>query len=115
MNSVDKLIKLILDNKNRFSLVEMPIKALNLAFIWWDKYPFNYHKNKRSSKSLFKIHKVDTSKPIILLKSDDRLFVLDGMHRLKKLRDIEKKDYVKAYLVPVEEVFSLLTFIDKKE
>lgn len=107
------IINFVLENKDKFLLKEVSIKDLYLGFIWWDKYPFNFHKVKPTSKSPNRVVEVNTKIPIILLKNKDRLFVLDGMHRLKKIRDIENKKSVMAYIVPIEEVSSFLPYISK--
>lgn len=107
------LINFVLENKHKFLLKEVSIKDLYLGFIWWDKYPFNYKKVNPASKSPQRVLKVDTEIPIILLKDKNKLFVLDGMHRLKKIRDIENKKTVMAYIVPIEEVSPFLPYISK--
>ena len=98
--SVNKVIEFAEQNKDKYYKANFPIKELEHNLEWWDK------QNKANPESsTARMMKADTSFPLLVIKNNSYgLSVADGLNRLKKAKDIEKKTTVNIYLVPEEDI-----------
>jgi hypothetical protein len=98
--SVEAVVAFAEANKNKYLRRNFPISELKHELKWWDD------QNKENpAKSTERMMKADTSFPLLVIKNDSYgLSVADGLNRLKKAIDIEKKDAVDVYIVPEEDI-----------
>ena len=98
--SVDAVVKFAEKNKKLYLKKDFPISKLKKELKWWDKQ--NKEDPEKSNKRMMK---ADTSYPLLVIKSEGYgLSVADGLNRLKKAMDIEKRETVDIYLVPEEDI-----------
>ena len=94
--SVDAVVKFAEENKAKYFKKDFPISKLEHNLIWWDKQ--NKEDPKKSNERMMNS---DTSFPLLVIKNESYgLSVADGLNRLKKAKDIEKKKEIDVYLVP---------------
>lgn len=98
--SVEKVVKFAEENKDKYLQKSFPISKLEHDLIWWDK------QNKADKESSDKrMMAADTSYPLLVIKNKQgKLSVSDGLNRLKKAKDIEKKQQLDVYIVPEEDI-----------
>ncbi len=91
----DYMVKDVYDwAKKNTKPVTLPIKDTD-ALEWWDK---QYDMDNKAHKK--RMMDADTSYPILGIKlKDGTISVADGLNRVKKAHDIEKKKSIKAYVI----------------
>lgn len=98
--SVEAVVKFAEKNKDKYFQKDFPISKLEKELKWWDK-----QNEADKEKSDARMRKADTSFPLLVIKNASYgLSVSDGLNRLKKARDIEKKDKIDVYIVPEEDI-----------
>ena len=97
--SVPKVVNFAEKNKGKYFKKDFPISKLEHNLIWWDKQ--NQEDPVNSNKRMMN---ADTRFPLLVIKHKNDLSVGDGLNRLKKARDIEKKKTIDIYLVPEEDM-----------
>ena len=97
--SVPKVVSFAEKNKEKYFKKDFPISKLEHNLEWWDK-----QNEKDPVNSNERMMKADTSFPLLVIKHKNNLSVGDGLNRLKKARDIEKKKTIDIYLVPEEDM-----------
>lgn len=97
--SVPKVVSFAEKNKEKYFKKDFPISKLEHNLKWWDKQ--NEEDPDNSNKRMMK---ADTSFPLLVIKHKNDLSVGDGLNRLKKAKDIEKKKTIDIYLVPEEDM-----------
>ena len=98
--SVEAVVKFAEKNKDKYFQKDFPISKLEKELKWWDK------QNKANpEESNARMMKADTSFPLLVIKNNSYgLSVSDGLNRLKKAKDVEKKKVIDVYIVPEEEI-----------
>ena len=98
--SVEAVVKFAEKNKNKYFKKDFPISKLKHELKWWDE------QNKDDpKKSNARMMKADTSYPLLVIKNDSYgLSVADGLNRLKKAIDVEKKKTIDVYIVPEKDI-----------
>ncbi len=97
--SVPIVVKFAEKNKEKYFIKDFPISELEHNLEWWDK------QNKEDpDKSNKRMMNADTRYPLLVIKHKNNLSVGDGLNRLKKTRDVEKKKTIDIYLVPEEDM-----------
>ena len=73
-------------------LRNLPISLIKHDLSWWQG-------DEERMKN------ADTSYPLLVFRMPDgKLTVADGLNRMKKVIDIEKKNFIKAYIIPFNEL-----------
>ena len=98
--SVEKVVKFAEDNKDKYFQKDFPISKLEDELHWWDE-----QNRMNPEESNARMMKADTSYPLLVIKNDSYgLSVSDGLNRLKKAKDVEKKEVIDVYIVPEEDI-----------
>jgi len=98
--SVEAVVKFAEKNKEKYFKKDFPISKLKHELKWWDQ------QNKDNpQQSNARMMRADTSYPLLVIKNDSYgLSVADGLNRLKKAIDIEKKKVINVYIVPEQDI-----------
>ena len=98
--SVEKVVKFAEENKDKYFQKDFPISKLEKELLWWDE-----QNRMNPEESNARMMKADTSYPLLVIKNDSYgLSVSDGLNRLKKAKDVEKKEVIDVYIVPEEDI-----------
>ena len=98
--SVSAVVKFAEKNKDKYFQKDFPISKLEKELKWW-----NQQNEADPEKSNARMMKADTSFPLLVIKNSSYgLSVSDGLNRLKKAKDIEKKKSIDVYIVPEEDI-----------
>lgn len=98
--SVPAVVKFAEKNKDKYFQKDFPISKLEKELKWW-----NQQNEADPEKSNARMMKADTSFPLLVIKNNSYgLSVSDGLNRLKKAKDIEKKKSIDVYIVPEEDI-----------
>ena len=97
--SVPKVVSFAEKNKEKYFKKDFPISKLKHNLKWWNKQ--NKEDPVNSNKRMMN---ADTSFPLLVIKHKNNLSVGDGLNRLKKAIDVEKKKTIDIYLVPEEDM-----------
>ncbi len=81
-----------LAKKMGIKVTNIPISKLERELIWWEQ-----DKEGQSHQHMLT---VDTKYPILVTNDNGHLSVADGLNRLKKVKDIEHRDSIPAYILP---------------
>jgi hypothetical protein len=96
--SVEKIIAFAKTNPRYFHK-DFPLSKIKHDLSWWQG-------NKE------RMMNADTSYPLLVIQNDDgHLSVADGLNRMKKAVDVEKKNAIDVYLVPKKDI---MQFAEKK-
>jgi hypothetical protein len=88
-----------IDCKNIYTLA----KVKNIKPVEVDIDSFQHKEISSINQNHIRYIQADTSKPIILVSFDNKLRMIDGRHRLKKII-ANNKTSIPAYIVPIEDV-----------
>ena len=91
---VEDVLEYVQENHERYFRGDFPISELVHNLRWWQG---------DESRAL----RADTRYPLLVLIEDGGLSVCDGLNRLWKIVNVEKKDLTDIYLVPKEDIESL--------
>lgn len=98
--SVEAVVKFAEKNKEKYFKKDFPIAKLKHELKWW-----NQQNKKDPDASNKRMMKADTSFPLLVIKNKEYgLSVSDGLNRLKKAKDIEKRKTIDVYIVPEEDL-----------
>lgn len=98
--SVPKVVEFVEKNKSKYLKKDFPLSKLKHELKWWNK-----QNEEDPDASNARMMKADTSFPLLVIKNKSYgLSVADGLNRLKKATDVEKRDTIDVYLVPEEDV-----------
>lgn len=98
--SVEAVVKFAEKNKDKYFQKDFPISKLEKELLWWDE-----QNRMNPEESNARMMKADTSYPLLVIKNDSYgLSVSDGLNRLKKAKDVEKKEVIDVYIVPEEDI-----------
>lgn len=98
--SVPAVVRFAEKNKDKYFQKDFPISKLEKELKWW-----NQQNEADPEKSNARMMKADTSFPLLVIKNNSYgLSVSDGLNRLKKAKDIEKKKSIDVYIVPEEDI-----------
>ncbi len=93
--SVEKVYDFVKKNKKKYLKNNFPLDKIKHNLEWWNK---NYDIENKAHKK--RMMNADTSYPILVIKEKDgNLSVADGLNRLYKAINIEKKDTLPVYYI----------------
>jgi disulfide oxidoreductase YuzD len=101
--SVEKIYDFVKKNKEKYFHPRFPISKIKHNIEWWNK---NYDiKNKEHKERMMNS---DTSYPLlVVVEKGNNLSVADGLNRLYKAIEVEKKKTLPIYLVTKKEIENL--------
>lgn len=103
---VKKVADFASKNHDKYFIPKFDLKKIENRLEWWEeKYLVDDHKQLLSNLS--RVVNCDTSFPLIVLLEDEgSLSVADGLNRLFKALNIEKKKHLPAYFIPKRDIMS---------
>jgi hypothetical protein len=86
-----------------FLVKDFPIKNTDALEWWGKKYDLKNKENKE------RMEKADTSMPVLAIRTagSKKVSIADGLNRIKKAHDIEKKKVIPAYVINMEDIKDL--------
>lgn len=88
---VEDVLRVANENHERYFRKDFPVSELIHDLSWWQG-------------DVERAMRADTRYPLLVLIEDGGLSVCDGLNRLWKIVNVEKKDVTDIYLIPKEDI-----------
>jgi len=100
---VERVVEFAEKNATKYLKEDFPIDKLKHSLKWWDMQYADRGGVLGEEKTDIYMLQVDTGYPLLVVETNGKLSVADGLNRLKKMIALEGRKSCDIYLVPKED------------